>query len=125
MSLTLGELQSKFNGHTPSNPVKQDDTAEVRQLKSDLMRSEMKLKVAEEQVDKLLPLAIEMAMWKMVAASEQALATQWDEMRVMVKLTHSDFFEMIDRMVIQRRFDLLEKFVFNDEDEDDDTNRLI
>lgn len=124
MSLTLGEIQSKFTGHTPSNPIEKADSSEVRQLKSSLMRAEIKLQISEDRVDKLLPLAIEMAMWKTVATSEQALATQWDEMRVMVKLTHPDFFEMSDRMAAQRRYDILEKFIFKDDDETDESDDI-
>jgi hypothetical protein len=119
MSLTLDELRCRVEGFKPETQIEKGDSYAIKQLKSQLMRSEMKLKEAEEKIGNLLPLAMEMALWKMAAASEVSLATQWDEMRVMVKLTNPDFFEMCDRMVVEQRYDLLDKFVFNDKDDDE------
>jgi hypothetical protein len=119
MSVTIGELTSKFAGHTPTRPVENEDSHVIRSVKSDLIRSEIKLKIANENIAKLLPLAIELAMLRMIVASDTTLETQWDQLQVMVKLMEPDFFSICDRMVSQQRMDILEKFVFTDEDEDE------
>ncbi len=96
-------------------PVSDEYT--MSQLRRMLASSNLLRKNAEENMAKLLPLAIEMAMWKMVVASDPTLATQWDQLQVMVKLMEPDFFSICDRMVSQQRMDILEKFFFKEDRE--------